>query len=137
MAALIGLFLGALAGNLVWHEWGAALGGIAGFYAGVRFSAWRRRAAPGRSAIGSDVPTVPAPAARAGTGRETESALARRVVELELRVASLERRAGIGPEPAAAQEPAAIAVPEVAAPARGAATAAATESERPIARAGG
>ena len=44
MAALIGLFLGALAGNLVGHEWGAALGGIAGFYAGVRFSAWRGRA---------------------------------------------------------------------------------------------
>ncbi len=133
MAALIGLFLGALAGNLVWHEWGAALGGIAGFYAGVRFSAWRRRAAPGSSAIGSAVPTVPAPAARAGTGRETESALARRVVELELRVASLERRAGVGPEPAAEPEPPAIVVPEVAAPARGAATAAATESERPIA----
>ncbi len=120
MAALIGLFLGALAGNLVWHEWGAALGGIAGFFAGVRFSAWRARAAPGRSAIGTDVPAAPAPAARAGTGRETESALARRVVELELRVASLERRAGIGPEPAAAQEPPAIAVPEVAAPAQGA-----------------
>ena len=133
MAALIGLFLGALAGNLVWHEWGAALGGIAGFFAGVRFSAWRGRAAPGRSAIGTDVSAAPAPAARAGTRQETEGALARRVIELELRVASLERRAGIGPEPAAAQVPSAIMVPEAAAPAQGVAAAAAgTESDRAV-----
>ena len=50
MAALIGLFVGALAGNLLWHDWGAALGGIAGFFAGVRFAAWRTRRPPGRSA---------------------------------------------------------------------------------------
>jgi len=134
MAALIGLFLGALAGNLVWHEWGAALGGIAGFFAGVRFSAWRNRAAPGRSAIGTEMPARPAPATRPGAGQETESALARRVVELELRVASLERRAGIGTEPAAEREPPAIVIPEVAAPVPGVVAATATASDGPVER---
>ena len=89
MAALIGLFVGALAGNLVWHEWGAALGGIAGFFAGVRFSAWRAQAAPGRSAIATRVPAVPTPAARDGPGQDAERALVRRIGELERRVASL------------------------------------------------
>ncbi len=41
MAALIGLFVGAYLGHLLWHDWGAALGGIAGFLLGAKLPAWR------------------------------------------------------------------------------------------------
>ena len=125
MWALIGLFAGALLGNVLWHDWGAALGGIAGFFAGVRFSAWRAQAAPSRSAIATGPPAAPAPAASHGAAPATESALARRIGELERRVASLEHRAAIGPEPATAQEPRATAIAEASTPSQGIAVVAA------------
>jgi len=34
MAALIGLFVGAFVGHMLWRDWGAALGGVAGFVIG-------------------------------------------------------------------------------------------------------
>ncbi len=132
MAALIGLFVGAIAGNLVWQEWGAALGGIAGFFAGVRFSAWRARGLPGRAAMAAPVAAASTPAGRVGVGQDKDNALAQRVVELERRVASLERRAAVGPEPAAAREPPVIAVPAAAAPVQDITAAAETESDGPV-----
>ncbi len=102
MAALIGLFVGALAGNLVWHEWGAALGGIAGFFAGVRFAAWRARTAPDRPAIPGPAPNA---AQHMGAEQGAQSPLARRIGELERRVESLEQRVGTVAESAAVQDP--------------------------------
>ena len=58
MLALIGLFAGAIVGNLLWHEWGAALGGVAGFIAGATLASWRARRAgspPGRVAVPAPV----------------------------------------------------------------------------------
>ena len=90
MAALIGLFVGALIGNLAWHEWGAALGGIAGFFAGVRFSAWRARTMPGRSAVANRASATPgATEHHAAAKQDTDNALGRRIAELERRVANL------------------------------------------------
>jgi hypothetical protein len=45
MAALIGLFAGAWIGYLLLAGLGAAICGIAGFFAGAKFSAWRKAAA--------------------------------------------------------------------------------------------
>ena len=104
MAALIGLFVGALVGNLLWHEWGAAVGGIAGFFAGVRFSAWRTQLTGGRSAT-ARASAAPIPAERDGHGAGRGELAGAPNGELERRVASLEQRAAIGPEPVAAQEP--------------------------------
>jgi uncharacterized membrane protein len=129
MAALIGLFVGALVGNVFWHEWGAAFGGIAGFFAGVRFSAWRTQAAPGRSAIAARLPAAPTPASRDGPGQDAENALARRIGELETRVARLEHLAAIGPVPATALEQRAATVPETSTPSQGVAVAAAAQSD--------
>ena len=56
MWALIGLFAGALVGNLLWQDWGAALGGLVGFFAGVRFSAWRAKVAGVRPPVANRVP---------------------------------------------------------------------------------
>ena len=134
MAALIGLFVGALVGNVFWHEWGAALGGIAGFFAGVRFARWRAQAVPGRSAIAARPPAAPTRAVRDGPGQDAENALARRIGELETRVASLEHLAAIGPVPATAQEQQAATVPETSAPSQGAAVAAAAESDGTVER---
>lgn len=94
MAALIGLFAGAFIGNLVWHEWGAALGGVAGFLVGVRFLG-RRTPGAGASAAAA-TGGAPPPAGVPGTRgqpamHDEERALSRRVEELERRVASLER----------------------------------------------
>jgi len=85
MAALIGLFVGALVGNLLWHDWGAALGGIAGFLVGVKLLPRRAAAAkplPERAAMSP--PTADATASGA------DHALRERVAELERRVTSLE-----------------------------------------------
>src|SRR5438034_1197607 len=98
MAALIGLFAGAFIGHLLWQDWGAALGGIAGFFAGVRFSAWRAQSGASRSAV-----TLRGPASvqrEVGRGDPGQDAtLARRVEELERRVATLEREANRHLEP--------------------------------------
>ncbi len=133
MAALIGLFAGALLGNLAWPDWGAALGGIAGFFAGAKFSTWRRQSAAGRPA--SETSTTRAPRAGAVDGvaptqtprlpafgfaaPDINAALARRVEELERRVASLERanapHGELAPaieDPDSIEDPEAIAVPD-------------------------
>jgi uncharacterized membrane protein len=94
MAALIGLFAGAILGALLWHDWGAAVGGIAGFFAGARFSSMRRAKA-GSPATGSAPATGIEPARFPPTSREADvdSGLVRRIAELERRVATLERAA--------------------------------------------
>jgi uncharacterized membrane protein len=94
MAALIGLFAGALIGNALWQDWGAALGGIVGFFAGVRFSAWRAKSAPSVATALPRSPVAPGPPKIGRALSDTEVALVRRVEELERRVATLER-AGI------------------------------------------
>ena len=100
MAALIGLFAGALVGHLLWQDWGAALGGIAGFFVGVRFAAWRARS--GANRLPAVPPRGPAASTQPDVGRAQQgqdATLARRVEELERRVASLEREANRELEP--------------------------------------
>src|SRR5262252_3543532 len=88
MAALLGLFVGAFVGYMLWHDWGAALGGIAGFIIGAKINASRRAASAG--AAGRAV-RPPPPRDALGTASERERALVARVVELERRVAQLEQ----------------------------------------------
>ena len=45
MWALIGLLAGAAAGDFIGDDWGAVLGGLAGFFIGAVFSGSRQRAA--------------------------------------------------------------------------------------------
>jgi hypothetical protein len=129
MAALIGLFVGALVGASLWHEWGAALGGIAGFFAGAKLASMRRAKSATAAATGHVPATrkeVP-PFAPAGRAADANAELVRRIVELERRVATLERAAsdaglpiagGSAPGPAtsAVTVPETIAVPPLAAP---------------------
>ncbi|MEP7206333.1 MAG: DUF2339 domain-containing protein [Casimicrobiaceae bacterium] len=84
MAALVGLVIGALAGQWLWSEWGAILGGLGGFFAGVMLTRQRHRPASRKPA------TVPAVAARAAGAGE-----AGRLAALEARVALLEARLGL------------------------------------------
>src|SRR5262245_20946900 len=121
MAALIGLFLGALLGHLLWQDWGAALGGIAGFFAGVKFSAMRRaRAAVGGASGKVDASRVPAPSSIAARQPDINAALTRRVEELERRVAALEHAGDASgatvPTMRPIAEPGTIAIPPRAAP---------------------
>ncbi len=132
MAALIGLFAGAWIGYLLWQDWGAAVCGIAGFFAGVKLAAWRAKAARDGSpvAAGGSVP---------GTRRQAapppisgEAALKLRVEELERRVAMLERAAAGDAAPTGYALP-----PEpVPAPAPEAATEASPSGPAPIAESG-
>jgi len=129
MAALIGLFVGALVGASLWHEWGAAVGGIAGFFAGAKLASMRRAKSATAAATGHVPATrneVP-PFAPAGRAADANAELVRRIVELERRVATLERAAsdaglpiagGSAPGPAtsAVTVPETIAVPPLAAP---------------------
>ncbi len=103
MAALIGLFVGAFVGHMLWRDWGAALGGIAGFVIGAKLNA-RRKSAPGPAAnAGAEsAPAVPADARRGTAVPDRERTLPQRIAELEQRVASLERAARL--EPARAGE---------------------------------
>ena len=91
MAALIGLFVGAFVGHMLWRDWGAALGGVAGFIIGAKLNALRKstRTGPGALASGS----APAPRATLDVPTERERALQLRIAELERRVAHLEARA--------------------------------------------
>ena len=87
MWALIGLIVGAAAGSVVGHDWGAALGGLTGFFIGAIFAGARQRASfrkPERVDAG-DLATRHAIPADAAT------ALQQRVTALERRVAELER----------------------------------------------
>jgi len=95
MAALIGLFLGAFVGHMLWRDWGAALGGIAGFIIGAKLNAWR--APPGRHAPTSasrSTPAVSGESARGPAVPEPERTLLERLAELERRVTKLERASG-------------------------------------------
>jgi uncharacterized membrane protein len=85
MAALIGLLAGALAGHAVWGEWGAIVGGLAGFFAGATFLGKRQRDAhrkPDSAVAVAPMVVTPAPGA----------AMIERIAALEARVAVLERR---------------------------------------------
>ncbi len=87
MAALIGLFVGAFVGHMLWRDWGAALGGVAGFIVGAKLNALRKAtgARPGtRSPASAPAPRDPI--------TERERALQLRIAELERRVANLEAR---------------------------------------------
>src|SRR6185295_18678710 len=105
MAALIGLFVGAFVGHMLWRDWGAALGGVAGFFIGAKLFALRKATAAqsGRSTS----------SARAGRGTvetpaERERALLARINELERRVARLEKAGGtavIAEEPRVTPQP--------------------------------
>ncbi len=62
MWALIGLLAGALAGQALWHDWGAVIGGLAGFFIGAMLTTNRQRSAfrkPGAVNALQMVPTVP------------------------------------------------------------------------------
>jgi uncharacterized membrane protein len=103
MAALIGLFAGAFVGYMLWRDWGAALGGIAGFVIGAKLNASRRLASTRPAASAS---TVAARSDAPSTAAERERALIGRIVELERRVAELERaRIGAASEAPAALQP--------------------------------
>jgi uncharacterized membrane protein len=117
MAALIGLFAGAWIGYLLWQDWGAAICGIAGFFAGARLSAWRAKAtgAASRTSPGGSTPGARQEAGRPPPARE--AALLTRVEALERRVAILERAAARDGEPtgyAMPPEPMPVSVPEPA-----------------------
>src|SRR5215471_20274850 len=89
MAALIGLFVGAFVGYMLWRDWGAALGGVAGFLIGAKLNASRKSSsARPPSAPAASVPP-PRDALVASTDRER--ALIERIIELERRVGELER----------------------------------------------
>ncbi|HET7096762.1 MAG TPA: DUF2339 domain-containing protein, partial [Casimicrobiaceae bacterium] len=104
MAALLGLFVGAFVGYILWRDWGAALGGIAGFMIGAKINKSRRAASAGAAA-----PAVRPPPLHDALGAPTERerALVARVVELERRVAQLEqaRTGGASAEPFSAPGP--------------------------------
>ena len=135
MWALIGLFAGAFAGNLLWHDWGAALGGIAGFVAGAKLVA--RRAPPAvRRPEAAGVPplAVPTAARDEGAALGSDGALRQRIADLERRVAILERDAHAGPDLALeALAPRSTELParEDAAPAGATEEASATAAEPP------
>ena len=99
MAALIGLFAGAWIGYLLWQDWGAAICGIAGFFAGARVSAWRAKATRGGSPVAASGSVPSARQEGDRTSTSTEAALLTRVKELERRVATLERGAARDAEP--------------------------------------
>jgi uncharacterized membrane protein len=112
MWALVGLVVGAAAGRFVGHEWGAVLGGLAGFFIGAVFAGGSERKHFRKPAGAAGAWTPPPP-----------TALADRVAALERRVAELER--GIVPVPTTVALPAAGSA--AVAPAIAAATAAAAE----------
>jgi uncharacterized membrane protein len=134
MAALIGLFVGAFVGHMLWRDWGAAIGGVVGFIIGAKLNALRRSpsARPG--------PATGLPPRRDALAGATdrEPALLARIVELERRVALLERgdagaasaeRAAAPPPPppdaaSASAEPALVAAFDLGPPSSTAAPAA-------------
>ncbi|NDP43768.1 MAG: SoxR reducing system RseC family protein, partial [Aromatoleum sp.] len=91
MWALIGLFIGAAAGNFIGHDWGAVLGGLAGFFIGALFAGSRQRANFRKPDPVTSLTPMP--------GRPEMRSLAhdgewlRRIAALEQRVAGLEQAA--------------------------------------------
>src|SRR4030095_6816183 len=91
MAALIGLFIGAFVGYMLWRDWGAALGGVAGFIIGAKLFALRKPKGPQSTRLSS---SAPASGRMLETPAERERALLARIDELERRVARLEQAGG-------------------------------------------
>jgi uncharacterized membrane protein len=111
MAALIGLFVGAFLGHMLWRDWGAALGGVAGFIIGAKFFALRKSTAAKSAASSSSAPANRGPLV---APTERERALLARIDELERRVARLEQAGGvvaIEPQDAPTPQSAAIGLP--------------------------
>ncbi len=108
MAALLGLFAGAWAGDFLLGNWGAAIGGIGGFLLGAMFSR-RRAAAAARS------PEVRSAAPAQRPAPETDLDLAKRVARLEMRVDELERALPSGASVTAAGDGAAALAARVTA----------------------
>lgn len=107
MPALLGLLIGALLGHQLAREWGATIGGLLGFFAGVIVTGQRER-----SALRGTLPASPPTDA---------AALAARVAALERRVAELEgRHIAPAPEGGSAAAPRAEEVPVTAERARAA-----------------
>jgi uncharacterized membrane protein len=125
MAALIGLFVGAVVGKLMLGDWGAALFAIIGFFVGVLIAKRKDREtfrkpepesapAPVNAASRPEMlgePTTPASAAAA-----SPTTLPDRVAALERRVAELERAVGFAVVPAAAVAPLSVGTSAVVEP---------------------
>lgn len=109
MAALAGLFLGALLGNHLWPDWGAIVGGLAGFFTGAFLTGQRQRSVFRKP----DVPASGLP----------PSGMDARLAALERRVAQLE---------AAAAMKAGDAMPDPTAALAGAATGAGWVAAAPV-----
>ena len=117
MAALIGLFIGAFAGHWLWHDWGAAIGGIAGFFIGAKIAASRAKILA--RATGGATASAPAVANRErihDTLVDADPGLPARVQALERRVESLERqltlaRSAVAPLPTASVDTAPVIDP--------------------------
>ena len=91
MAALIGLFIGAFVGHWLWHDWGAALGGIAGFFLGARVAVSRAKIsirATGSAKVPAPAVTNPEPMPVAAGG--ADPVLFTRIQALERRIEVLE-----------------------------------------------
>ena len=87
MWALLGLLIGALIGHALWREWGAILGGLAGFFIGATMSGRRQR----------DVyrkPDAAHAAAAVAVAPPSDAALVHRITQLEQRIEVLERALG-------------------------------------------
>ena len=112
MAALIGLFVGAVIGKLIFGDWGAALFALVGFFAGAMGLRWRdrerfRKPVPGEVAVSPTTVfrpegVVPQLRAEMSSGVAPPMILADRLAALERRVAELERAAGLAAMPASA-----------------------------------
>lgn len=100
MLALIGLVLGAWLGHFFWPEWGAALGGFAGFFVGALASSRRQRDAF-RKPSGAATTTIRTMA----QGSDAPQPIDARLTVLERRVAVLEARARGESTGASTQQP--------------------------------
>ena len=87
MWALLGLLIGALIGHALWRQWGAVIGGLAGFFIGATMTGRR-----GRDAYRK--PDAVASAAARPAGQSADAVLIQRVTALEQRIDVLERALG-------------------------------------------
>jgi uncharacterized membrane protein len=137
MWVLVGLFVGAFVGNLIWPQWGAALGGLLGFVIGARLVATRTSATkPSVVAGPTDAPrpVTPNPKPTDETALETDRVLQDRLRDLERRVGYLEyalvaRGAGAATEGVESAKVAGPAAPEASFEETGASSAAPIERE--------
>lgn len=87
MWALLGLLIGALIGHALWREWGAIIGGLAGFFIGATMIGRRQRDAYRK-------PDAVIAAAAPAAVPSADAALIQRVTAIEKRIAVLERALG-------------------------------------------